>query len=138
MLVVAAGTEWLTVLVEVVPDIVAVIVFVDGITAAVETTKSTSNSPSVSRATEVRLLEPYWIVTRKLFGEVTLVAGNPTPLSFTVVPIRLSESSMLIFQETRFRLVVTVAPPVSLATTCRLDSDPTAGVVQVYRIAYVG
>jgi len=97
MLVVAAWTEWFTVLVEVVPDIVAVIVFVDGITAAVGTTKSTSNSPSVSGVTEVRLLEPYWIVTRKLFGEVTLVAGNPTPLSFTVVPIRLSESLMLIF-----------------------------------------
>ena len=97
MLVVAAGTEWLTVLVEVVPDIVAVIVFVDGITAAVGTTKSTSNSPSVFGVTEVRLFESYWMVTRKLFGEVTLVAGNPTPLSFTVVPIRLSESLMLIF-----------------------------------------
>ena len=123
MLVVAAGTEWFTVLVEVVPDIVAVIVFVDGITAAVGTTKSTSNSPSVSGVTEVRLLEPYWIVTRKLFGEVTLVAGNPTPLSFTVVPIQLSESSMLIFRETRFTLAVAVAPPVSLATNCRLDAE---------------
>lgn len=55
--VVAAGTEWFTI--AVVPEIVAVIVFVAGIAAAVRTIKSTSNSPSVSGVIEARLLEPY-------------------------------------------------------------------------------
>ena len=43
--------------VAVVPEIVAVMVFVEGIRAAVGTTKSISNSPSVSGVTEVKLFE---------------------------------------------------------------------------------
>jgi hypothetical protein len=42
----------------VVPTIVAVMVFVEGIRAEAGTMMVTSNSPSVSGVTEVRLLDP--------------------------------------------------------------------------------
>ena len=57
-LVLAAGTEWSFSAVVVVPTIVAVMVFVEGIRAEVGTMMVTSNSPSVSGVTEVRLLDP--------------------------------------------------------------------------------
>ena len=119
--VVAAGTEWSTVTVDAVPTIVAVTVFVEGIRAAVGTRNVTSNLPSVSGVTDVRLFEPYVRLTRKLFGERTLAAGNPTPLTFTLLPMRLSVSSRVIFRVVKDTLAVADAPPVSLATNCRLD-----------------
>ena len=148
--VLAAGTEWSTVTVDVVPTILAVTVFVEGIRAAVGTRKVTSNSPSVSGVTDFRLFEPYVRFTRKLFGERTLVAGNPTPLTFTVLPMRLSVSSRVIFRVVKDTLAVADAPPVSLATNCRLRrperggvafndylSDPISAAVQVDWIGYV-
>ena len=60
--------------------------------------------------------------TRKLLGERTLVAGNPTPFIFTLVPMRLSSSSKEIFGFVKDTLADAEAPPVSVALNTRLDA----------------